>query len=440
MASLSRFLSKAADKSLPLFQCLRKNDKFAWTDECERAFGELKQALTSPLILSKPQADLPLLMYLSASDSAISTVLVQETGNSQLPVYFVSRVLQGAEVRYQKIEKLALAILVTACKLRHYFQSYEVVVRTDHPIRQVLQKPDLAGRMMKWSVELSEYSIKYEPRGAIKAQTLADFVTELTSPADEGSTEETQWILSVDGASNLGGNGAGIVLEGPGGILLEQSLRFEFRASNNQAEYEALLAGMTLAKEMGATSLSARSDSQLITRQVVGTFQAKDPQLAKYLEKVRLLSENFREFTLNHVPREQNSRADLLSKLASTKKPGTTRSVIQETLAQPSINQVQGNVLFIQEELNSWMGPYIAYLTRGELPEDKREASLVQRESARFVVINERLYRRGFSSPLLRCLTMPQAKRVMDEVHSGMCGSHIGGRALVWSPSNARFR
>nr|KYP76256.1 Retrovirus-related Pol polyprotein from transposon 17.6 [Cajanus cajan] len=304
MASLSRFLSKATDKALPLFQCLRKNDHFIWTTECEEAFLELKKSLTSPPILTKPRPSIPLLVYISASNQDVSAVLVQEQEGSQVLVYFVSRVLQGAEARYQKIEKLALAILVTARKLRHYFQSYEVLVQTDHPIRQVLQKPDLAGRMMKWSVELSEYSIKYEPRGAIKAQALADFVMELTSPAGEDSVGETQWILSVDGASNLGGSGAGIVLEGPGGVLLEQSLRFEFRANNNQAEYEALLAGMALAKEMGAMSLSARSDSQLITGQVAGTFQAKDPQLAKYLEKVKLLSENFREFTLNHVPRE----------------------------------------------------------------------------------------------------------------------------------------
>nr|KYP59710.1 Retrovirus-related Pol polyprotein from transposon 17.6 [Cajanus cajan] len=439
MASLSRFLSKAADKSLPLFQCLRKNDRFAWTEECEKAFGELKQALTSPPILTKPQTDLPLLVYLSASESAVSTVLVQERGNSQLPIYFVSRVLQGAEVHYQKIEKLALTIVIIAWKLRHYFHSYEMVIRTDHPIRQVLQKPDLAGRMMKWSIELSEFAIRYEPRGAIRAQVLADFLVELTPSAEEDSFEESKWILSVDGASNLGGSGVGIVLEDLGCILLEQSLRFEFRASNNQAEYEALLAGIALAKEMGATSLSARSDSQLVTGQVAGTFQAKDPQLARYLEKVKVLSAGFTKFSLNHVPRKQNSRVDLLSKLASTKKPGATRPVIQETLTQPSINEAQGNVLFIQEELDSWMGPYIAYLTRGELPEDKREASLVQRESVRFVVINERLYRRGFSSPLLRCLTMSQAQRVMDEVHSEMCGSHIGGRALVYKVARAGY-
>nr|KYP72976.1 Transposon Ty3-I Gag-Pol polyprotein [Cajanus cajan] len=370
MASLSRLLSRAADKALPLFQCLRKNDRFAWTTECEEAFSELKKSLASPPNLTKPRLNMPLLVYISISDRAVSLVLVQEQEASQVPIYF-------------RIEKLALVILVTARKLRHYFQSYEMIIRTDHPIRQVLQKPDLAGRMMKWSVELSEFFIKYEPRGAIKAQALADFLID----------------------------GAGIVLEGPGGILLEQSLRFEFQASNNQAEYEALLAGMALAKEMGATSLSARSDSQLITGQ----------------------------FTLNHVSREQNSRADLLSKLASTKKPGATRSVIQETLAQPSINEPQGSVLFIEEELNSWMGPYITYLTRGELLEDKKEASLIQRESARFVVINERLYRRGFSSPLLRCLTTSQAQRVMDEVHSGMCGSHIGGRALVYKVARAGY-
>nr|KYP38556.1 Retrovirus-related Pol polyprotein from transposon 412 family [Cajanus cajan] len=100
MASLSRFLSKAIDKSLPLFQCLRKNDHFSWTDDCEKAFEELKKSLASPPILTKPHTNFPLLIYLSASDSGVSTVLVQEQGNSQMPIYFISRILQGAEVRY----------------------------------------------------------------------------------------------------------------------------------------------------------------------------------------------------------------------------------------------------------------------------------------------------------------------------------------------------
>nr|KYP61244.1 Retrovirus-related Pol polyprotein from transposon 17.6 [Cajanus cajan] len=111
MASLSRFLSRAADKALPLFQCLRKNDRFAWTTECEEAFSELKKSLASSPILTKPRLDMPLLVYISASDRAVSSVLVQEQEASQVPIYFVSRVLQGAETRYQRIEKLALVIL-----------------------------------------------------------------------------------------------------------------------------------------------------------------------------------------------------------------------------------------------------------------------------------------------------------------------------------------
>lgn len=157
----------------------------------------------------------------------------------------------------------------------------------------------------------------------------------------------------MDGASNINGCGAGVVLEGPDDALLEQSLHFEFKASNNQAEYEALIAGMTLAKEMGAAELTAKSDSQLITGQVDGTFQTKDPQLGKYLNKVNELVNTFQSFKLTYVPREQNMRANLLSKLPSTKRPGNNRSVIQETLAKPSIEK--GEVMFLEEETGSWM-------------------------------------------------------------------------------------
>ena len=126
----------------------------------------------------------------------------------------------------------------------------------------------------------------------------------------------------MDGSSNQQGSGSGVILEGPNGVLIEQSLRFAFKANNNQAEYEALIAGMLLAREMGARSLVAKSDSLLVTGQVTGEFQAKDPQMAAYLEYVQLLKTSFTEFELVHVPREQNSRAYLLAKLASSGKGG----------------------------------------------------------------------------------------------------------------------
>jgi ribonuclease HI len=117
---------------------------------------------------------------------------------------------------------------------------------------------------------------------------LADFVVELASPVEE--QPPFVWLLSVDGSSNLKGSGAGVILEGPDDVLIEQSLRFEFKASNNQAEYEALIAGMTLALEMGAENLRAKSDSQLVTSQITGEYQTKDTQLAKYLTKVQSLA------------------------------------------------------------------------------------------------------------------------------------------------------
>ena len=140
------------------------------------------------------------------------------------------------------------------------------------------------------------------------------------------------WLLSVDGSSNQQGSGVGIVLEGPNGLLIEQALRFAFKASNNQAEYEALIAGMLLAKEMGARSLLAKSDSLLVTGHVTGECQAKDPQMVAYLRYVQVLKGAFAAFELVHVSREQNARADLLVKLASSGKGSRQRTVIQETL------------------------------------------------------------------------------------------------------------
>jgi len=189
--------------------------------------------------------------------------------------------------------------------------------------------------MVRWAVELSEFDIQYEPRGSIEGQVYADFMAELSPGGEQEAEAGSQWLLSVDGSSNQQVSGAGIVLEGPNGVLIEQALRFAFKASNNQAEYEALIAGMLLAKEMGAQNLLVKSDSQLITGQVSGEFQEKDPQMAAYLRYVKLLKGAFSALELIHVPREQNARADLLAKLASSHKGGKQRTVIQKTPKAP---------------------------------------------------------------------------------------------------------
>ncbi|XP_020225036.1 uncharacterized protein LOC109806916 [Cajanus cajan] len=133
-----------------------------------------------------------------------------------------------------------------------------------------------------------------------------------------GHFEEHGWTLHVDGSSNCQGSGAGVILEGPKGITLEQSLRFRFKASNNQAEYEALLAGLRLAEDMGASRTKCRTDSKVVAEQKGGNFQVKDHNMMKYYHAYQKLKANFQEVLVEHIPREDNTRVDQLARLATT--------------------------------------------------------------------------------------------------------------------------
>ncbi|XP_057444102.1 uncharacterized protein LOC130736278 [Lotus japonicus] len=432
IAALSRFLPHSGDKSAPFFKCLKKNAAFEWSPECEEAFTRLKEMLSAPPVLSKPVQGLPLHLYFSVGDHAISSV-IQEVDGEQKIVYFVSHTFQGAEMRYQKIEKAALAVLVTARRLRPYFQSFQVKVRTDLPLRQVLQKPDLSGRLVAWSVELSEYGLQYDKRGRVGAQTWADFVVELTP--EEGERVNTQWMLFVDGSLNDNGSGVGVTLQGPGELVLEQSLRFQFKASNNQAEYEALIAGLKLAIEVQIDSLLVRTDLLLVANQVNGEFQVKEPALIKYLERVRPLMSRIKEIVVEYVPRTQNQRADALAKLASTRKPGNNRSVIQETLTNPSI---EGELLASVDRQATWMNP-INDILAGEPGDVIKYSKAQRREAGNYTLLDGILFRRGFTSPLLRCLPPEKYENVMTEVHEGVRASHIGGRSLAGKVLRAGF-
>ncbi|XP_072060402.1 uncharacterized protein [Arachis hypogaea] len=266
LAALSRFVPCLASISIPFFQTIKKKNKFEWNDDCEKAFSKLKTTLSQPPILQKPLQGEDLFLYLSVTDWAISSALVTERKKVQHPVYFVSKTLQHAELNYPRIEKLALALIFSARRLRPYFQSHVIHVRTDHPLRQVLHKPEIAGRLIKWAVELSEFDIKYQPRGPIKSQFLADFLAELTIPSEEDHPK--QWILYVDGSSNNEGCGAGIRLEDDDGFILEHSIHFAFKASNNQSEYEALLAGLRLCLDLQISAIKVYCDSLLVVQQV----------------------------------------------------------------------------------------------------------------------------------------------------------------------------
>ncbi|XP_016164312.1 uncharacterized protein LOC107606810 [Arachis ipaensis] len=433
VTALSHFFGASAAKALPFFNLMKKGIVFEWTPACEEAFKHFKDIISTSSVLGKSKNREALYLYLAITDEALATVLVQQEGKIQQPIYFVSKALQGAELRYSKLEKLAYALLTSSRRLRQYFQGHQIIIRTDQAICQVLQKPDLADKMMTWAIELSQYDLQYEPRHAIKAQAMADFLVEVTGSPPK--IPSTWWKLPVDGASNQTFGGAGIILKSPTEVVYEQSVKFEFPVSNNQAEYEALHGGLVLVKEVGATRVEVCSDSQVVTSQINGTYQARDSLLQKYLERVKKLSEEFDEVTVQHVPRERNTRADLLSKLASTKAGTGNRSLIQGLVKEPTVT------LHITRAPDppSWVDPIIDFLEMGKLPDDDKTAKALRREAAKYTVIQGQLFKKGLSQPLLKFLRPDQTDYVLREVHEGCCGHHIGGKALVWKLVRAEY-
>ncbi|XP_004295848.1 PREDICTED: uncharacterized protein LOC101309919 [Fragaria vesca subsp. vesca] len=202
-------------------------------------------------LLSKPILGEVLYLYLVVSATAISAALTRHEHNNELPVYYYGRGFADPETRYPNIEKLALALITTARKLRQYFQAHTIHVLTNHPLRQILQKPETSGRMVKWAIELGEFDIHFKPRTAIKGQAAADFIAEFIpldhgNPNDDAPPRDSIWELHVDGSSNNRLNGARIIITDLEGHSYEYALRFEFKESNNIAEYEALVAGIQL--------------------------------------------------------------------------------------------------------------------------------------------------------------------------------------------------
>ncbi|CAJ2653396.1 unnamed protein product [Trifolium pratense] len=385
LTSLSRFVSKSAQHALPFFKLLKKEAVFEWTDECEQALQHLKKALSEPPVLSRPSDEEVLYLYLSVASEAVSAALIRETNEGQKPVYFTSKALQGPELRYQQIEKIALALVYAARRLRHYFLAHTIVVRTDQPIKSLLGRPDMAGRMLKWSLELSEFDIR-----------------------------------------------AGIILENKNGLLIEVSLALSFPTSNNQAEYEAFLAGLRLAEDLQAKEIKIYTDSQLVASQVLGEYQTKNDNLSEYLVLVKEKITKFNSVEILHVPREHNKRADILSKLASTKRKGGNKSVIQEILPRPSIEKPSKVVdINVIGDKDCWMTPVYNFLEHGTLPDDQKQATTVRRRACSYVILDGKLYRRGFSIPLLKCVDEDTADYILREVHEGINAQHLGGRSLA---------
>ncbi|GKE86832.1 reverse transcriptase domain-containing protein, partial [Tanacetum coccineum] len=179
LASLNRFLAKLAEKSLPFFKTLkkcRKKSDFHWTTEAKEAFKQMKCLIAELPMLTASMEKEELIVYLAAAKETVSAVLMTEREAKQMPIYFVSRALRGPEINYTSMEKLVLALVHASKRLKRYFQAHPIIVITDQLIQQVLSRPEVVGRLQKWSITLGEYAIHYRPRVSVKGQILADFI------------------------------------------------------------------------------------------------------------------------------------------------------------------------------------------------------------------------------------------------------------------------
>ncbi|KAK1558044.1 hypothetical protein QYE76_027219 [Lolium multiflorum] len=256
----------------------------------------------------------------------------EEEGKTvQRPVYYLSEVLSSSKQNYPHFQKMTYGVFMAATKLKHYFEEHPMKVVSEAPISDIMGNKDASGRIAKWAIQLSPYVPVYERRDAIKSQALADFLVDWAEIQYKPPEHKIEyWKMHFDGSKLKEGLGAGVVLTSPKGDHLRYVLQVHFRASNNVAEYEALIHGLKVAKEIGALRIICYGDSDLVVQQCSGDWDAKDANMASYRFHVQKIAGFFEGCEFHHVPRAENEAADTLSKLGSSRQeipPGIARAL-----------------------------------------------------------------------------------------------------------------
>jgi ribonuclease HI len=368
--------------------------------------------------------------------------------------------------------------------LRHYFQAHRVVVVTSYPLKAILHNSNATGNIAKWAVELAKFQLEFQARHAVKSQVLADIIMEWTPPpsapggpdpdSDPKPAEpkalvftEPHWTLFFDGSARQQPGGAGVVLIDPSGDQVKYMVHLEFKATNNMAEYEALIFDLLAALSLGIHQLLVKGDSQLIIKKVRGECSCNEPRLVAYLLHVRKLEKDFTALELQHVPRAHNSAIDELSTRASIWAPvpeGVFERRLLRPTAQPtklgeggetSTSKLAVPVVFhpqdpprlvcatagpanlvapqpmSQSGPDAWISEIWDYLKENILPEDHVAAERIVRLAKRYTVVEGDLYRRDVNGILMRCITQEEGHELLTEIHGGECGSHSASRTLV---------
>ncbi|XP_074346937.1 uncharacterized protein LOC141685750 [Apium graveolens] len=200
-------------------------------------------------------------------------------------------------------------------------------------------------------------------------------------------------------------------------------MKLDFPTTNNEAEYEALIVGLGLAGTLRVKNLKVCGDSKLVVSQVKGEFEARDETMAKYMRLVRAVMTQFDECHVEHISREENTKADALYKFASSKIEESSGSVYFRIL---KIRSIDVKLVAHIGMGTSWIDPIKANLQTGWLPSDVVEARKLSMRALRYSLIDEILYKRCSVVPYVRCLRPDEARLALEEVQEGICGQHLG--------------
>jgi ribonuclease HI len=268
--------------------------------EQQRAFKEIKEYLARPPVLVPPQQDRSFYIYLSVSNTSITSVVVQVYDGKENVVFYLSRRMLDTETRYHEIEKLCLCLFFTCTKLRHILLSTEIIVIV---IKHMLSALVLKGRLGKWMFALSKFNIQYQPTKAVKGQALVDL------NAERINTNIT--TLSVRAW------GIGILLVSPQGVTYSFSIRLPAPCTNNLAEYEVVHRGVELVSEAGAEAVEIFGDSKLVIYQLMEEYRCESESLFLLCMQCRELMRQFRYINFYWIPRSQNAEVNDLAQKAS---------------------------------------------------------------------------------------------------------------------------
>jgi len=277
---IRRFISNLSGKIKafsPLLK-LKADQEFVCGAEQQLALAEIKKYLINPLVLVPPQHGKLFRLYLSTDDTVIGSAIIQEFEGKERVIYYLSRRLVDSETRYSAIKKLCLCLYFSCIKLRHYLLLAKcTVICRDDVVKYMLSMPILSGRISKWVLALSEFDLHYELAKAVEGQVMVDFVTQRCNAV--GSLKVAPWTLFIDGSTCDQGACIGIVLISPLGKKYEFSLLIIAASTNNQTEYQALVKGLELLREIHADVVEIFGNYMLVINQLIGIYECQSEVL-----------------------------------------------------------------------------------------------------------------------------------------------------------------